>query len=234
MRTLIRCIILLALVISTKLNSAAFAQSKEPNHSLEPSTWSLQFQISNDFTLRSFQGGILSAKYHFSKQRALRFGLAISGSFQDREQTNQQFIDDNLGLEREADTQTDLQSIDLITQYMFYSTPKRLNFYGGIGPIVGFSRNNGDIKERLDNGVMSTTKTEIKRWAIGVNTVIGGEWFAAKNISLLAEYTLQAIYDWRSDTQTRTIDNIRDITQTDLKRLILDAQRVRFGVSIYF
>jgi hypothetical protein len=71
--------ILLTLVFFSQMNSPGVAQNQEANHSLERSTWSLQFQISNNFTLSSFQGSVISAKYHFSKQRAFRFGSAISG-----------------------------------------------------------------------------------------------------------------------------------------------------------
>jgi hypothetical protein len=81
---------------------------------------------------------------------------------------------------------------------------------------------------------VSTRKIKTTRWAVGINTIIGGEWFAAKNISLLAEYAVRAVYDWQSGTETRVIENTREVIMTDMKRLIFDAQSVRFGVSLYF
>ena len=76
-----------------------FAQTKEEavkTNSLEKGSWSLQFQISENFTLQSFQGSMISTKYHFTEKSALRTGLSISGRSSD--------IEDNI--EQDSDTVT--------------------------------------------------------------------------------------------------------------------------------
>src|SRR5271157_4544368 len=59
--------------------SQAQDASSECN-SLKEGAWALQFGIASNFTLTSFQGTTIAAKYQLSEKNAIRGGLTINGS----------------------------------------------------------------------------------------------------------------------------------------------------------
>lgn len=60
----------------------------DTKNSLLKGAWALQFQINNNFSVSSFQGSTLSAKRHFSNKKAMRFGVSLSGSISEQDQSS--------------------------------------------------------------------------------------------------------------------------------------------------
>ena len=71
----------LALLVSGFCLTQAQEQTVETS-SLKPGAWALEFGISSNFTLVSFQGASISAKYHTSATNAWQAGITINGNTQ--------------------------------------------------------------------------------------------------------------------------------------------------------
>ncbi len=61
-------------------HTTSIAQENETHKGL----YAFQFQISSNFTLSSFQGTVLSGKYNFTENDAIRVGLSIDQNNQSR------------------------------------------------------------------------------------------------------------------------------------------------------
>jgi hypothetical protein len=68
--------LLTLLVVSQLFITTGFFQSTSYLDSLD-GKFALQFQITDNFQLSSFQGAILSGKYHFSSRDAVRLSLSL-------------------------------------------------------------------------------------------------------------------------------------------------------------
>ena len=209
----------------------------QQNNSLEKGSWALQFQISHNFTLSSFQGSIISAKRHFSKKRALRFGVSLNASISDIDENAASFDSDTLQTLQDNQSNRDFESINVTTQYLVYPTPNdRLSLFFGAGPIFGFSHNKSETERQIQNRINTTLKSidKTNQWSLGIDMVLGSEWFIKKNISLLAEYGASLKYDWKKTTKTTITEDRATATKSKINSINLNANSVKFGLSIYF
>ena len=228
----------LACVIATP---AIAQQDKEKarDNSLYDGAWALQFQISSNFRLYDFQGMAFSGKYHLSDKKAIRLGLEFDASISSG--TDEQYhVSPYDTMSTITDIDSNTQSIELIAQYLVYPSPEaEVNFYFGAGPLVEFFRidaKSEQISEYADTAYMSRPINYNKTWAAGINGVIGVEWFAAKNISLLGEYGVALKY--RSVKFIRTYINkgipYFNRYEYDKEFFEFDPMSVKFGLSAYF
>ncbi len=235
---LLRCgYIILFIAINCLPNTSLCAQENKRENSLETGAWALQFQISRNFTLSRFEGSVISAKRHFSGKKSLRFGLSLNASISDVEQNSKQFASDTLRQILKADSDSDVQSIELNVQYLFYPSPeKEINLFLGVGPMIGFNRSNSETgsERETPNPVESTSKRTSKRWSLGISANLGAEWFATKSISFLAEYGLSLNYIWSKDSRTDSTTGIVIESENKSKFFNLSATSVTFGLSVYF
>jgi len=66
-------------------------------------------------------------------------------------------------------------------------------------------------------------------WGLGINGVIGGEWFVHTNVGILAEYSPYIRYIFlHSEISSEIGYETRDIHQFNFDNM------VKFGVSVYF
>lgn len=109
--------------------------SVQTRNSLRSGSWSFQFEVTEDFTLKDFNGLLLSIKKHTSSGKAFRLGLGISGSITDLDLTNT-YQQDTLFQQFNRDADLDAQSFDFLLQYLSYPSPDAdVNlFLGGGGP----------------------------------------------------------------------------------------------------
>lgn len=170
-------------------NVSAGSQS-DSLKSLRKGATALQFQIAPNFQLSSFQGAIFSGKRHFSDRSALRVGLDLKGTFfndeRDRENTVDTLTSSDF-LEKDGNS----QSYGVTAQYVYYPNPNpKVNVYLGSGPFVSYNRFTRDeSRERQDPFQESSqlVSSSGSGWTVGLSSVLGAEWFIAKNISLSAE-----------------------------------------------
>ncbi len=192
------------------------ALQEDGENSLVSGSRSLQFRISNNLTLTSFEGTMISAKKHFTPNSALRFGLGLdirSGQ-------------EDYGAVEEDDNLFDLE---LIAQYIYYTSPQApVNLYLGTGPQLTYNRHVQD-RDYEETGEDASWQYD-RSWTIGLLATFGVEWFAIENISFFCEYGASIGYQSRYTEKTsypRTQD--QEITQ-----FRLSSQTVDFGLSVYF
>ena len=211
-------------------------------NSLEKGSWSIQFQISQDFTLRAFQGSNFSAKRHLSPNSALRFGIGLSGLSGNREDEINEYSFQNINKEQEDEIKSTLVNINCY--YIFYPSPKKpINVYFGGGPLFSLTHNESNSKsDEVEQDTILyklDRKNEARGWGIGVTGLIGIEWFLTKQISIHAEYGSSIIYLKEEITSTviwesSLYDPNREERTTEIDQIRFRSDNVKFGVSVYF
>lgn len=209
---LVLCAISVALcagTVSAQTPDAADVPEAKPKNAFRPGLWSLQFSVTNNVTLSSFQGSSLSMKYHRSERAALRTGITLTGSYTDQ-----------------GATERNEQSFGVNAHHLIYPNPTaKVRLYYGLGPEFAFTR-----KKTKTETTSSTSSTSTTTFSVGAGCVLGGEWFVMDGVSLLAEYGSAVAFDqakvknvsgsYTSDSTTRSI--------------ALAARSVKFGLSLYF
>lgn len=234
-----RTVLLLAFTGLFLISSLAFAQDsdslpsiekKRPN-SLKAGAWALQFQITQDFTLKDFQGMLISAKRHYSKGKAIRFGIGLSASLTDSDDWYRSFQNDTIVGGANSELENNGQSVDLIGQYVIYRpTDAKASFYFGGGLVGSYSRSKSNSASSSGSRNSQTTQN----FAIGLSGVFGAEWFATKNIGLLAEYGVTLKYNW-TRSNYKSSSGIFSNTGVRIQRTIgINPAIVKLGLSVYF
>ena len=204
------------LISSCVLNAQEGESLQEDSkNSLLSGSRSLQFRISNNLTLTSFEGTMISAKKHFTPNSALRFGVGLdirSGQ-------------EDYGAVKEDD---DLFDLELIAQYIYYTSPRApMNFYLGTGPHFNYNRHVQD-RDYEETGEDASWQYD-RSWTIGLLATFGVEWFAIESISFFCEYGASLGY------HARLTESTRYESQTgETKQFSLTSQTVDFGLSVYF
>lgn len=194
-------------------------------------TWALQFRISSNFMLSSFQGSNLSAQYYLKDNRAIRMGFSLWGDINNSET-------DDINSTGENEHNQSGFSLALFSQYLIYSKQaKNICPYFGIGPNLSFSASYAKVL--IDSNRMSLSKKF--NTSLGIVASIGGEVYVCKSISLCAEYGTKINYYYSKTNLTdKTRTNINDswgIQSQDISTgqgLRLGYESVLFGVSIHF
>ncbi len=180
----IPCLAAFAVLLATTGLSAQ--QSDEGAHSLIEDAWALQFAITENLTLGSFAGGVISAKHHRGDARALRYGLSLSAGH----------------VAARTDRTDAMIGVDV--HFLRYPTLQRdpdsdLHMFWGIGPTVRFQSH----RVSPPDGEDATTHG----LSVGASGTIGAEWFVRPRIGLSAEYqsALTAMYQSGSSPSVWTV-----------------------------
>jgi hypothetical protein len=234
----------LFLIILLSFSQVTFSQTKDDSSksSLNKGSWSLQFQISRNFTLDTFQGSNISAKRHFSPKHALRFGIGLTASTQDFNRESQE--DNNYHSERKDEVEDNYTQIDINCYYIYYANPgKQINVYFGVGPLGGYSdfdrsqMGNQIIQDTLYYDIQDSRK--VNGYSIGIHGLIGVEWFVKKEISIHAEYGSAFSYV-KEDSEITAIrissqnDEDKKTSKTESSNFEFHSSGVMFGISVYF
>ncbi len=198
-------------------------------NSLEKGKKALQFGVNSNFTLGSFQGSAISIKKHNSDGSAWRFGMSLYLDFGGI--GHSRWTEDSLIVDDNGDDNS--QKIGLDLQKIFYPNREaEVNIYYGLGPTLVFE--NSKRQSYAYSSMDIRTKTD-KAWRVGGRVLVGAEWFATKNISLMAEYSSSLLYRYRKTTQETRYDNGSvDGTEYSSDALQFASSYVRFGLSAYF
>ncbi|MCK4447448.1 MAG: hypothetical protein KAW56_10255 [Candidatus Marinimicrobia bacterium] len=215
------------IIIFLILFSNAFSQ-EDINSSMKFSK-ALQFQIDENFTLKDFQGAIISFKKHFGNSRALRGGL--STDFQMNTSNSEVYHPDGTSSAVHKIDDHDF-SLGIYSQYLFYSKSNSgIHFFWGAGPTIGYSRKKSDIENKISNNYID--KQDYVRYHIqgGLSGVMGVEWLFRENMSLSAEYGMYFSYNY---SKVKTTRNDRIKSENTDKSWRLGSNPIKFGLSIYF
>lgn len=234
-------VIVLFLAITSQ---SGFAQTKASSvEDLSDSSRALQFQITDNFSLSSFQGSVFSYMHHFTKDKALRIGLSVSLGGNNSDQSEDYFSYDRNSLvnNKKNKSNKNSNSLQLSTQYIWYFNPgAKLLLFSGAGPFLRYDHSyekNEDYYPQPNSNLVPKNITENKstQWTPGVSGIVGVEWFASKAISLSAEYGLQLSYYWNdSEIIHKDQSNINQKIENKSKGWNLAGNSVKFGLSLYF
>ena len=206
--------------------STCFSQSTSYLDSLD-GKFALQFQINRDFQLSDFQGSTLSGKYHFSTRDAVRLGITLELSDAELEISSNLIDTTNVST---SNIDNSSFGITINTQYIRYiKGTDDIAFFIGGGPFITYSTttSNGEIREE---DPVEKYKRSDDFYSLGVDLLLGIEWWFHKYISLSAEYGMKFMYRSRESMveqgvlRLETTDNYFRIT----------ANSINFGITVYF
>ena len=209
-----RILVLIFTSIIVCFSSRAQTQSSDST-SLKEGIWALQFGIAGNFTLTSFQGSTIGAKYQLSDKNAIRGGITISGSTGDGTSSNSGSISDSSYGTVPGSSSTKSATISLVIQYLWYMNPNgHVHFYTGLGPFISYSYskyssdspylntvyNDGSYEGYWEHQFSASNSTQ---WGVGGSGVVGVEWFASRWLSLHADYSEGIQYRWGSNSSSQ-------------------------------
>jgi hypothetical protein len=233
-------------IVSLTMSFASIAQCQTSDStSLREGSWALQFGIAGNFTLTSFQGTTISAKYQLSARNAIRGGITISGSSSNGSSafsaTN---ADTSIG-SASGSSHSSSQTISFVAQYLWYLNPTGpVHSYTALGPSVSysFSRNNSDNPNSNGDYVYHyITSSSSTQHGAGITGSAGVEWFACQWLSIRAEYNESIQYQWGSNSSSTDYSSTfasyipsHSGNSGTSKGWNLSSSSVGFGVSIYW
>ena len=206
--------------------STGFSQSTSYLDSLD-GKFALQFQINENFTLANFHGSVLSGKYHFSKRDAIRLGLEINFGNSDSE-TIVNNLDTNIVDKSIEDTNNFGFTIN--SQYIHYIRgTDNISLFGGIGPYFRYYKSTRN-RELVVDEIENVMESENENYGIGLDLLVGVEWWFHKYMSLSAEYGLKFSY-WSSKSSFE--DDTRK-GESEQKSYNISGNHINFGITVYF
>ncbi len=198
---------------------------------------SLQFSLNQYSGLRSFEGGLLSAKYHFSNPFALRLGIDFYLNNSDNSSKIEVVETDSLI--SIYDRTSKKNTVRILATFIYYFNPSdEFKLFAGTGPFLSLSTRKQNESNRYSDFINYNNK-EITTYSAGLRFVYGLEWFFRENMSLLAQYGFQTSYDW-SETVTTTWVKAQPGNSTTRKNTLtgdgfsLNSGVPNLGLSLYF
>ena len=196
-------------------------------YSPKDSSWALQFQISQNFSLSGFQGTTISIKRQFNPNNAIRLGLSLS-----------------LGGSSTGDTLGSLSISDhdvgLNCQWLFYLRKlDAVSFFVGFGPQVEFRGTTTENDFKLSDTSRAFDRNTLSDWGIGASGFIGVEWFFSQGFSLHAEYGLSFLYSTETQEVISSITYSSGRTYSLTDEVSVTSWRfasngVKLGLSVFF
>jgi opacity protein-like surface antigen len=217
-RTLVFVLIAAVLVVVTAPGSGTAQETQSP---LVGGAWALQFRVSENFTLSTFEGSVVSLKRHYSPSTALRLGVSLA--LRSSDETSGFSNPDTVN---SRDLSDDTYQLGFALHYLHYTNPgSRVTPFLGAGPAVSFNHSK-----------RSTTVSDVeatqsyKYWSAGLSGVLGVEWFPSSSVGIHAEYGLSAKYT----KQTNDAEYMGQKEDRDGHSWSLTGSSVLFGLSVYF
>jgi hypothetical protein len=224
-------IIALLLLIGTGLRAQSGGISSADRFVTQ--SWALQFGVSSNLTLSSFQGALFSVQHHFNSGNAIRIGMegSLSHSSSEESFASAYSIDG-------TSASTDRQSVTLTTQYIHYLNPgAEILAYWGTGPLIGYSHLQSTSRN-VNGAYVNTGSIRGHSWIGGMQALLGTEWFFANALSLHAEYGLSIRYTWNTSTYSSSSESIdtysSTMRHTTNSGWSLSGNNVHLGLSVYF
>jgi len=247
MKKLILCKLFIYTVLCT---STLFAQDSLSviGKFIQGHPWTMDFGISSNLTLSTFQGTAISLSKFISDYQKYRFGISTDLSENSGDQTGKQYASDTLSGFTSGDNKTTNYSVRLTAQYITYATPAgHTSIYFGIGPLAGISwykSTSNSTSNSIDSyqSQYSYTNSET-RYFLGMLGSCGVEWFFSEHISLHAEYGLSMQYTWGTTESNSSIKygyvnsntySSKSNSSGSSSGWSLYGQRVLFGLSVNY
>jgi len=226
------------ILIFTIQTTAQQPDSTQQNVSpLQAGSWSIQFGYNNNLGFTSFKGGNISAKYHFTDNSALRFGVNIN--IENEKDNKNNLTQFNTGINFE-ELKRDIIDIGILTNYVYYFRAKNnVNPFISSGINFGISYSKSDSKNSFNHpdSIDNIASSKVNGWFAGVDFSVGVEWFVAENFSIHGEYETIFKYSYYKNKYTTT-DFRRGpgVTsgESTVKDFTVSPSNVLIGISLYF
>jgi hypothetical protein len=236
------CFVFVLVLLGFTINSSGEIQMDSTSSKVKIPKNAFQFQIAENFQLRSFQGSVISMKRLLSEEKALRFGLSINTNINNDDSKYFASPDSQLS-SRKSDNSS--YGMSVTAQYLY--SPYRVSgiiFFVGAGPLLSYSYTKSDDKNVqyqtfIADTITDRQSTTAKNYGVGVVGVFGVEWFLKEKLSLTAEYGLSIQNRWsdidRKISQERAQSINEEMKRTDNgNNFAIQPIAVKFGLSIYF
>lgn len=237
-RTLVLSFCLVIVLGMTAFSQETNQQPTEDEVTAYP--WSLQFRVTNDYLMTSFEGKSLSIKKQVSPTSAWRLGISPNFRFGSESLDSYNSIDTSgIIIHEDANSQdTDQDVIGIEIDFVYVKTisqSKPIYPYVGIGPMISYSyqKNKRTLTDSDDYNV-----NKYEEFRAGGTALCGVEWRFKKQFALFAEYAIDLYYRNRvtetesisvNGTQLRNTGYTRDDTSFNLGN-----STVTTGLSLYF
>jgi len=207
--------------------SYLFSQNKYDRSYLK-GLYSIQFGISDNFRLSTFEGSLLSVKYNFTEKTALRIALSIYANSTNN--VNQHFRQDTLYVKTINEDDGKSSSISLLLLRRIRDRDY-ISVYFGVGPFVSYNKHRThDETYYYNNDTNPFSDGQNNYWDLGLAGLLGSEVFVTKYISIFAEYNCRYRYRYiKSNGERRT-----ELTTTKTKSSEFKSLSLKFGLSVYF
>ncbi len=242
--------ILLLIITFVTVSFVSKAQNQEPDSTnLKCGTWALQFGIASNFTLTSFQGSTIGAKYQISESRAIRGGITLNGNTSTSPGSFSGSIDDSSAGTMPGNSSAKTANISFVVQYLWYMNPNApVHLYIGFGPAVSYYYSHSTSENPFLNingnkgfWVLENYSSTRTLLAAGGTVSIGVEWFACRWLSLRADYNELIQYQWGSQSSNRmykAVSNVNYVSSSQnnsvtTKVWSLSGSSVSFGLNVY-
>jgi len=219
-RTAIVCFVLLICLAHTAPSSGA---------EISPPETGLEFEIGQDFTLKSFDAMSIAWKRRSSEHRGWRLGLDLSGRILNRDDRNAYSSSS-----RTSSGDDDSYGARLELQKLFYRTPRRdVAGYWGLGPSLSYGERNDTQINVLDDDSYEY-KNMSHYWTAGLGLSMGVEWRVLDQLSVGAEYSAYLNYRHWEYTQTRTEDSETYFSKRTEDGFIFGDVGAAMNVTVFF
>lgn len=229
-----------SLLLFLSINLPLYSQEKSDTSKVDIfNKFSLQFQV-RLLELNSFQGGLISLKYHFNDHLAFRTGISMSFDNSDSEDAKELSSADSTIFSIKS--KKDNVSISLPAQFLYYINPhKEIKVFLGLGPFITYSvgkEKNTDYSYSNNYSGSFLIESKSEYHSIGLSSAYGVEWFFTDNMSLTGEYGFTFSYYYMEACLDRMriypdSDNYIEKDSRKIDGWRFSSSGVRFGLSIY-
>ncbi|GAB4169730.1 MAG: hypothetical protein Kow00108_03480 [Calditrichia bacterium] len=198
----------------------------------------IQFSIEPNFSIKSIDGSMISFKYYFHPNTAIRVGISPGYSNSNSKDKYLYYspVDTTL---RKSDNEHGAGSFAL-NSYIIRTlvNNKKIRPYVGAGPYISFS--NSDLDRKLDSFDTLKVETNQESFGFGIGTVLGAEWQISSQISIFAEYGLRiGVKNISYSEKDYLLNNINNyelfrMREEESSTFSVASLPVRLGVAIYF
>jgi len=227
----------------SQTNNAVDSSSTSP---LSDGSWAIQFKITENLTLSSFNGVNISLKRHFSANSAVRLSVTLYGNSDKSEDELNDSVEQYPDTDTFANGEGKNFYLNVNPQYLFYLHPQNNpSIYFGLGPFFDYryiDKNDTRLQYSADTLYSTETyTTDLKEYSIGITAIVGIEIFINDYLSFHSEYSSSGYYGYRDQITISKRDYSR-IEQNDRINTRKSSQdgfyfngnKVLFGLSVYF